>query len=315
MKSIKSELLKKILVLDGSYGTYIRKFNLKKYDYHKSRFLSHSKNLFGFHEILNLTNPKLIQEIHEKYLRAGADIIETNSFRANEYYLAKYDLSGLAYEINLTAAKIAREQANKYSMLNRSKLRYVFGSIGPVHEILTSEQYKQVYSQQIKGLLAGRVDGILFETFVDSDNLYYALLTLNEILEKRSKSIFVILSATVKNPNNSLFLNKDFIKRVSEEFKNLDIIAVGENCGFGPKNVYTHIKELSKEVNLPIIVYPSLGLSGKETMSISEYLVYLKKFLDDELVNIIGGCCGTTPKTIEHISKLVKDYKPRAFYF
>ncbi len=313
MKSIKDILPERLMVLDGAMGTYIRKFNLKEYDYHKDKFATHSKKLFGFHEILNLTYPKLIQEIHEKYLKAGADIIETNTFRANDYFLEKYDLKGLAYEVNFTSAKLAREVANKYTLIRRNKPRFVLGSVGPVPDKLDESEYKSIYSQQLKGLLAGRVDGIIFETFTDPQNLYSAMATLNEIMSKRAKKIPVIISATVATPDDNLFLDKEYVDKLLLDNPFLDVIAVGENCGYGPDQVYGHIKQLSQAVKLPIIAYPNAGVVHKEPMSAPEFAAFVKKYLDEGLVNIIGGCCGTTPDTIELLSRLVKDYSPRPF--
>ncbi len=313
MKTIKDILQEKIMLLDGAMGTFIRRFNLREYDYHKDKFATHSKNLFGFHEILNLTYPRLIQEIHEKYLKAGADLIETNTFRANDYFLEKYDLKGLAYEINFTSAKLAREMANKYTLIRRNKPRFVLGAVGPIPDKLDFDQYKSIYSQQLKGLLAGKVDGIIFETFTDPDNLRAALATLNEIMEKRSRAIAVFVSATVSKPDDSLMLDKDFVEQLVKENGSLNILAVGENCGYGPDQVYDHIKRLSQETTLPIIAYPNAGVHHKEPMSPPQFVAFVKRYLDEGLVNIIGGCCGTTPETIELLGKLIADYKPREF--
>ncbi len=313
MKAIKDIMRERVMVLDGAMGTYIRKFNLKEYDYHKDKFATHSKKLFGFHEILNLTFPKLIQEIHEKYLKAGADFIETNTFRANDYFLEKYDLKGLAYEINFTSAKLAREVANKYSLIRRNKPRFVLGAVGPVPDKLEPEQYKSIYSQQLKGLLAGRVDGIIFETFTDPDNLLAAVETLNQIMSRRERTLPVFVSTTVAKPDDRLMLDKSFLARLVESNKWLDFVAVGENCGFGPEEVYTHIKILSQETDLPVIAYPNAGVVRKQPLSPPEFVAVVKKYLDEGLVNIIGGCCGTTPETIELLSNLVKQYQPRPF--
>ncbi len=313
MKKISDILPERIMVLDGAMGTYIRKFGLKEYDYHKNKFATHSKNLFGYHEILNLTYPKLIKEIHEKYLKAGADLIETNTFRANDYFLEKYDLKGLAYEINFTSAKLAREIADKYTFIKRSKPRFVMGSVGPVPSKLTKDEYKLIYSQQFKGLLAGHVDGIIFETFLDPDNLYAAVETLNEIMQRRSRTLPVIISATVEKPDDEFFMNKEFVGRLVENNTALDIIAVGENCGYGPEEVYTHIKTLSQEIDLPIVAYPNAGIHHKEPLSPAEFVAFVKKYLDQGLVNIIGSCCGTTPETTRLLDSLAKDYTPRKF--
>ena len=140
-----------------------------------------------------------------------------------------------------------------------------------------------------------------------------ALQTLNEIMEKRQRTFPVIVSATVSTPDESLFLDKDFVTQMTESNKWLEFIAVGENCGFGPEEVYEHIKKLSKEIDLPIIAYPNAGIGHKQPLSAPEFAAVVKKYLDERLINIVGGCCGTTPDTIELLNKLVKQYDPRTF--
>ncbi len=315
MKKLADLLKERVLVLDGAMGTFIQKYNLRKFDYHKSRFQDHNVELFGFHEILNLTYPDLIKEIHEKYLKAGADIIETNTIRANEFYLAKYELQGLSYEINLASAKIAREIATKYSLIRRNRPRFVFGSVGPVEGELDPEAAKQIYSQQLKGLIAGKVDAIVFESFTSARNLEYALAVLNEILEKRNRSFDVVLSATVAKRDGKIFLTGDFLRALREKYNKVNILAAGENCGIGPEEVLRDIRVLSKDIDLPVIAYPNTGTDYDEPYSAAQFAAIVKRFLDEQLVNIIGGCCGTTPEYTELIDKLAKNAKPRSFSF
>ncbi len=306
-------LSRRVLVLDGAMGTFIKKYNLRKFDYHKNRFVDHKTDLFGLNEVLNLTYPDLIKEIHEKYLKAGADIIETNTIRANEYFMEKYDLQGLSYEINFTAAKLAREVATKYSLIRRNKPRFVFGSVGQTKEEISQDDAELIYSQQFKALIAGKVDAILFETFISPEVLLNALKVLDDILKKRGKTYPVVISATVTDENDSLFVDTGLVDEIRERFTNIKLVAVGENCGLGPEEVLRNIRSLSSQVDLPVIAYPNAGLTYDEPYTAAQFAAVAKKFLDEELVNIIGGCCGTTPEYIELIANLAKDAKPRPF--
>ncbi len=313
MKSLKDILAERILLLDGALSTFIEKYNLREYDYHKNRFINHSKNLYGFHEILTFTDPRFIQEIHEKYLKAGSDIIVTNTFRGNEYYLDQYDLKGLSYELNFTAGKLAREVAGKYSIIRRNKPRFVFGSVGPVPADVPMEDYKQIYGQQIKGLLAGNVDGIILECFDSEQGLLQVITVLEEIMQKRKRKIYVILAANV-NDEGKFFISNDFITRVEEKVNFVDILAVGQCCGRGPDRIFKDIKELSASVNYPIVVCPNADTGEEEEkLSAPEFAALIKRFLDEKLVNIIGGCFGTTPEYIEILANLIKNYQPREF--
>ncbi len=305
----------KVLVLDGSTRTYVmQKYNLKKYEFHKNRFMNHKVDLYGFVEILNITYPEIIKEVHEKYLKSGADIIRTNTHSANEYFLHQKLLDGLSYEINYASAKLAREVAAKYSLITRNKPRYVFGTIGPI-EAGKGEQvnYEQVYLQQIKGLLAGRVDALLLECFTNLRNLFAVLDVINSVMEKRMKQVWVAIAVTKRDATQDLILTEGVINEIEREFPRLKILAIGENCGLGPEEVFRDILEFSKQMTYPIIAFPNNGLTYDMPYSAAQFGALAKRFMDNKLVNILGGCCGTTPEYTEIISKLAKDAEPFQF--
>jgi 5-methyltetrahydrofolate--homocysteine methyltransferase len=273
--------------------------------------MSHSTDLTGFYEILNLTYPELIKEIHEKYLKAGADIIETNTHKANEFYLKQYDLQGLSYEINFTAAKLAREIATKYTMIRRTKPRFVFGAVGPIDEELDENLAEVYYSQQFKGLIAVKVDAIVLETFIKESTLRKALEVLNSILQRRNKKFYAVISVTVTDEKDKLFISQELLDEYRQIFPYVEILAVGENCGLGPEEVLINIRELAQRINYPIIAYPNAGLTYDEPYTATQFAAVAKQFLDEQLVNIIGSCCETTPEYTELLANLVKQAKPR----
>jgi len=315
-KSIENIIKEKVLVLDGAMATMLQKYNTKSRDFHGERFANHPVDLSGFNEILNFTKPERIKDVHEKYLRAKADIISTNTFRANKIELKKYQLDDLAYELNYTAATLARENATKYTNITRDKPRYVAGVIGPISsKEATLDEMEEAYSEQIKGLMAGKVDVILLETIYEEDNIKAALLALEAILKKRRKNFPIIISGAAIE-GQAPIVTSEMIKKYTTIVHHVRILAIGMNCGNGPEPMLDKLKNISYTAPFNIVAYPSAGIpneDGKIDADLDYLVEQAKKYLEKDLVNIIGGCCGTTPEYITKLNKLARDTKPRKF--
>ncbi len=315
-KSIENIIKEKILVLDGAMATMLKKYRTKERDYKGDRFKDHPVDLFGFNEILSFTKPDRIRDVHEKYLRAKADIISTNTFRANKIELKKYQLEDLAYELNYTAATLARDNATKYTNITRDKPRYVAGVLGPISsKEATLDEMEEAYSEQIKGLMAGKVDVILLETVFEEDNIKAALLALEAILKKRRKNFPIIISGAAIEGKEPI-VTGELIKRYTSIVHHVRILAMGMNCGHGPEQLLDKLKNISYSAPFNIVAYPSAGIpdeNGNLELDTDSLIEQTKKYIDKDLVNIIGGCCGTTTEFIKKLSKLVIDVKPRKF--
>ena len=310
-KNFEDILKEKILILDGAMNSMIQKYQLKERDYKGKRFLEHKVNLMGCNEILSFTKQEIIKDIHEKYLKAGADIIETNTFNANKIYLSKFDLPDVAYELNYTAATIAKEKTSKYINLTRNKPRFVAGAIGPIET--TDENFDDVvyaYSEQIKGLLAGRIDFLLIETISDETNLKAILIALDNILKKRRKHFPIFISGIISENNNSP-ITDDLIKRYSTFTSYINVLGIGINCNYYPEKMYSQLKKISENTDLYTIFYPNAIQvdKNKQNLSSDEMVEFLSKFVENKIVNIIGGCCGSTPEYTSKIKKLLKKFE------
>lgn len=310
---IKKELQKRILVLDGAMGTAIQKYNLNSDDYLGKK---------GCNEILNITRPDIIKDIHLKYIEAGADIIETNSFNCNKISLNEYGFSERAYEIAKRSAELAKEVTT-----TSEKKIYIAGSIGPTNKTLTIpsgknpydrdlefDYLKEAYSEQIEGLIDGGVDILLIETIFDSLNAKCAVISAEEVMKRKNINLPIMISATV-NKEGKIFTGQS-IESLIVALDRENIISYGFNCSFGAKELIPLTKKLGKFTKKPISLYPNAGLPNED----GEYLEspnitanYLKELVDNQEVNILGGCCGTTFEHIKSIANLVKNKIPRKF--
>ena len=310
---IKKELQKRILVLDGAMGTAIQKYNLNSDDYLGKK---------GCNEILNITRPDIIKDIHLKYIEAGADIIETNSFNCNKISLNEYGFSERAYEIAKRSAELAKEVTT-----TSEKKIYIAGSIGPTNKILTIpsgknpydrdlefDYLKEAYSEQIEGLIDGGVDILLIETIFDGLNAKCAVISAEEVMKRKNINLPIMISATV-NKEGKIFTGQS-IESLIVALDRESIISYGFNCSFGAKELIPLTKKLGKFTKKPISLYPNAGLPNED----GEYLEspditanYLKELVDNQEVNILGGCCGTTFEHIKSIANLVKNRAPRKF--
>lgn len=310
---IKKELQKRILVLDGAMGTAIQKYNLNSDDYLGKK---------GCNEILNITRPDIIKDIHLKYIEAGADIIETNSFNCNKISLNEYGFSERAYEIAKRSAELAKEVTT-----TSEKKIYIAGSIGPTNKTLTIpsgknpydrdlefDYLKEAYSEQIEGLIDGGVDILLIETIFDGLNAKCAVISAEEVMKRKNINLPIMISATV-NKEGKIFTGQS-IESLIVALDRENIISYGFNCSFGAKELIPLTKKLGKFTKKPISLYPNAGLPNED----GEYLEspnitanYLKELVDNQEVNILGGCCGTTFEHIKSIANLVKNKIPRKF--
>ena len=310
-KNIEDILKEKVLVLDGAMNSMIKKYHLKERDYKGKRFIEHKLDLMGCNEILSFTKQEIIKDIHEKYLKFGADIIETNTFNANRIYLSKFDLADIAYELNYTSATIAKEKTSKYANLSRNKPRFVAGAIGPIET--NDDNFDEVvyaYSEQIKGLLAGRVDFLLIETISNETNLKAILIALDNILKKRRKHFPIFISGLISENNNSP-ITKDLINRYSAFTTYVNVLGIGVNCNYYPEKMYSQLKEISKNTNLHTIIYPNAIQIDKDSQELSsdEMIKFLSKFVEQKIVGIVGSCCGSTPEYTSKIKTLVKKFE------
>jgi 5-methyltetrahydrofolate--homocysteine methyltransferase len=324
-KNVQEIIKQRILVLDGAMGTMIQRYKLTEEDYRGTRFLNHSASLKGNNDLLVLTKPEVIQEIHEKYLEAGADIIETNTFNAQRVSLSDYKMESLAYEMNFEAAKIAKKATSKYN--NSEKPRFVAGSIGPTNKTaslspdvnnpaarnVTYDELVVAYSEQIQGLMDGGVDAILIETIFDTLNAKAALYAVEEVFNEKNIRLPIMISVTITD-NAGRTLSGQTLEAFLISISHADLFSIGLNCAFGAKQIEPYLEELSRKASFYVSVYPNAGLPnqfGAYDESAEEMAKTVSTFAKKGIVNIVGGCCGTTPQHINAIANAVKDYAPR----
>ncbi len=329
------ELLKQhILILDGAMGTMIQQYKLSEADYRglpgNTRFVKHPGDLKGNNELLVLTQPQIIQKIHEEYLEAGADIIETNTFGATSVAQEDYKMPDLAREMNEVSAKLARLACDKYSTVD--KPRFVAGAIGPTPKTasispdvndpgarnVSFDTLRASYREQIEGLFAGGVDLFLVETIFDTLNAKAALFALDEFFEETGELLPVMISGTVTDASGRI-LSGQTVEAFWNSLRHIQPLTFGLNCALGAALMRPYIAELAKICNTAVSCYPNAGLPNPmsdtgfdETPDITSSLV--DGFAKDGLVNLVGGCCGTTPEHIRAIAQAVSKRKPRAFY-
>jgi len=321
----------RIVVLDGAMGTMIQRYKLGEADYRGTRFAEHHKDLKGNNELLQLTKPEVIQEIHEQYLAAGADLIETNTFGATTVAQEDYDLPELAYEMNLVAARMASAACDKYS--TPDKPRFVAGAIGPTPRTasispdvndpgarnIDFDTLQQAYYEQAKALLEGGADVFLIETIFDTLNAKAAIFAVDQLFEDTGERLPIIISGTVTDASGRI-LSGQTVSAFWHSVRHAHPLAIGLNCALGASLMRPYIEELSKIAGDTFIsCYPNAGLPNPmsdtgfdETPEITGGLV--EEFAKSGFLNIAGGCCGTTPDHIAAIAKRVGAYKPRCLH-
>lgn len=318
-------LKKRILILDGAMGTSIQKYKLSEEEFSGS--CSCHGNQKGNNDLLNLTHKDVIQHIHKSYLEAGADIIETNTFNANRISQADYNLENKVYEINYEGAVLARVAADKYTAENPDKPRFVAGSIGPTNKTASLspdienpakrntsfDELFSAYKEQVEGLVAGGVDIIFIETIFDGLNAKAALMAADEVMSEKNIDLPIMISATIAGKSGRI-LSGQTLEAFAESIKNPRVVSIGLNCSFGAKDLGPFVKELSKNQALFISFHPNAGLPnslGEYEEKPEETAACVKKLAEEGHVNIVGGCCGTTPLHIKAIAEAVKGISPR----
>lgn len=327
MISIKQALKERVLILDGAMGTMIQKYNLTEADYRGERFAQLPGQMKGNNDMLTLTRPDIIQAIHDQYLNAGADIIETNTFNSTSISLSDYGMEAYVRELNIAAAKNAREVADRYTKSNPAKPRFVAGSIGPTNKTasispdvsnpayraITFDELFESFKEQIDALVEGGVDVLLFETVFDTLNLKAAFMAAEQVMRNRNKKIPMMLSFTVAGMSGRI-LSGQTLAAAWASVSHADWLSVGLNCSFGAKSMKPFIKELGRIAPCYISAYPNAGLPntlGEYDETPEMMAGQIKEYIEEGLVNIIGGCCGTTPDHIAEYRRLVENAKPR----
>ena len=320
-------LNKRILVLDGAMGTMLQRYKFEEEDYRGERFKNWKSSVKGNNDLLSLTQPHAIAEVHKKYLEAGADIIETNTFSATTIAMADYHMEELVYDLNYESAKIARKVCDEFTSLNPEKPRFVAGSIGPTNKTaslspdvndpgyraITFDELRVAYKQQCEALLDGGADLLLVETIFDTLNAKAALFAIDEIQEERNIKIPVMVSGTITDASGRTLSGQTaeaFLVSVSH----LNLLSVGFNCALGAKQLTPYLETISNNSEFFVSAYPNAGLPnafGHYDETPEVMAEQIKEYAEKGLINIIGGCCGTTPEHIKAIAELVKNYEPR----
>ena len=326
-RNIYEAIQNRVLVLDGAMGTMIQSYQLDESGYRGERFRDFPRPVKGNNDLLSLTQPQIIREIHDLYLAAGADIIETNTFNANRISMADYGMESFVYDINKTSALIAKETAEKYSLATPSKPRFVAGAIGPTNKTasmspdVNDPAYRAVtfddlflaYKEQVIGLLDGGVDILLIETIFDTLNAKAALMAIFDVLQERKMTLPVMVSGTITDASGRT-LSGQTLEAFLNSLSRKELFCIGLNCAMGAKELRPYVEELSEKASYYTSVYPNAGLPnqfGHYDQSPSEMAVIIKDFLDNSFVNIVGGCCGTTPEHIRVFAELAEKAKPR----
>ena len=325
--TIQELIRQRILILDGALGTMIQKYNLSEEDFRGTRFVSQPGQMKGNNDLLCLTAPHVIQDIHRKYLDAGADIIETNTFNAQRISMADYHVEDYCREINLAAVKLARELADEYTRKNPSKPRFVAGSVGPTNKTcsmspdvndpsfraITFDELVEAYKEQMEALLEGGVDAILIETIFDSLNAKAAIYAACESMKKMKREVPLMLSITVSDTGGRT-LSGQTLEAFLASVQHAPIFSVGLNCSFGAKMLKPFLQRLASSAPYYISAYPNAGLPnsmGAYDQTPEDMAIEVGEYLAEGLVNIIGGCCGTTEAYIAKFVPMVEGVKPR----
>ncbi len=327
MKDIRQIIKERILILDGAMGTMLQKYGFSEKEFRGELFKDNPGELKGNLDLLSLTQPKAIEEIHRSYLEAGADIIETNTFSSTTIAMADYNLENLVYRLNFESASLARKTADEYTQRDPSKPRFVAGSMGPTNKTASIspdvnnpgfravdfEDLRIAYKQQAEALLDGGVDILLVETVFDTLNAKAALFAIEQIKEERGFDIPVMLSGTITD-NSGRTLSGQTVEAFLISVSHFPLFSIGLNCALGADQLRTYIKRLSVAAGFNISVHPNAGLPnpfGEYDQSPQMMRDIIHSYLEEGLINIVGGCCGTTPDHIREIAELARQYPPR----
>lgn len=327
MPNIQEEIKKRILVLDGAMGTMLQRYNFSEEDFRGEQFKDFPHSLKGNNDLLSLTQPQAIKAVHTAYYEAGADIVETNTFSGTTIGMADYHLEEYVYELNYESAKLAREVADEFTARNPEKPRFVAGSIGPTnrtasmspdvndpgYRAVTFDDLRIAYKQQVEALVDGGCDLLLVETIFDTLNAKAALFAIEQVKEERNIDIPIMVSGTITDASGRT-LSGQTVEAFLISVSHIPLLSVGFNCALGADLLKPYLQTLSQNTSFNVSAHPNAGLPnafGEYDETPEEMQVQIRSYLDDNLVNIIGGCCGTTPEHIKLIADIAKDYKPR----
>lgn len=327
MSDLYQILQDRILILDGAMGTMLQRYNFSEEDFRGERFKDYPSALKGNNDLLSLTQPQAIAEIHRQYFEAGADIVETNTFSSTTIAMADYNLEDMVYELNFESAKIARQVADGFTKDNPDKPRFVAGSMGPTNKTaslspdvnkpefraITFDQLRMAYKQQAEALIDGGVDILLVETIFDTLNAKAALFAIDEVKEERHLNIPIMVSGTITDASGRT-LSGQTVEAFLVAISHIPLLTVGFNCALGADQLRPYLQRLSNETEFYTSAHPNAGLPnafGEYEQTAEQMNTLVEEYLKDGLVNIIGGCCGSTPEHILKIAETAKKYKPR----
>ncbi|MCZ8143853.1 homocysteine S-methyltransferase family protein [Flavobacterium sp.] len=324
MRTNINEILKqRILVLDGAMGTMLQRNAFEEADFRGERFKDFPHPLKGNNDLLSITQPEAVKAVHRAYFEAGADIVETNTFSGTTIGMADYHMEDLVYELNYQSAKIAREVADEFT----DKPRFVAGSIGPTnrtasmspdvndpgYRAVTFDELRIAYREQVEALIDGGADLLLVETIFDTLNAKAALFAIEEVKEERQSDIPVMVSGTITDASGRT-LSGQTVEAFLISIAHIPLLSVGFNCALGADQLKPYLKRLGQHTQLNISAHPNAGLPnafGQYDQTPEEMQALIREYLNENLVNIIGGCCGTTPEHIRAIAEVASEFKPR----
>jgi|TARA_B110000037_G_scaffold222938_1_gene300727 5-methyltetrahydrofolate--homocysteine methyltransferase len=328
MSTLKNILKDRILILDGAMGTMIQRHNFTEDDYRGEQFKEYHTSVKGNNDMLSLTQPEAIKEIHRQYFNAGADIVETNTFSSTTIAMADYDMEEYVYELNYQSAKIAREVADEFKETEPDKPRFVAGSIGPTnrtasmspdvndpgYRAVTFDDLRLAYKQQVGALIDGGVDVLLVETIFDTLNAKAALFAIEEVNEERNLQVPIMVSGTITDASGRT-LSGQTAEAFLISISHIDLLSVGFNCALGADQLTPYLQVVSDKSKFAISAHPNAGLPnafGEYDETPKEMAGKIKEYLEKGLINIVGGCCGTTPEHIKAIADMAEDYSTRS---
>lgn len=320
-------LKERILIIDGAMGTMIQRHKLEESDFRGERFKDHPYPLKGNNDLLSITRPDIIKDIHRQYFEAGADIIETNTFSGTSIAQADYHLEHVVYELNYQSAKIAKEVAHEFTKREPGKPRFVAGSMGPTNKTaslspdvnnpgfraISFDELVKAFKEQAKGLIDGGVDLLLLETIIDTLNVKAALFGIQELFDEIGATLPIMVSGTITDASGRTLSGQTteaFLISVSH----VPLLSVGLNCALGASALRPYLQVLNENAPFFTSAYPNAGLPnefGQYDQTAEEMAVQVEEYMKEGLVNIVGGCCGTTPEHIKRIAEVAKKYKPR----
>lgn len=327
MPDIRDLLKDRILILDGAMGTMLQRHSFEEADFRGERFKDHPVPVQGNNDLLSLTQPQAIAEVHALYFEAGADIVETNTFSGTTIAMADYNMEDLVYELNFESARIAREVADRFTAKQPEKPRFVAGAMGPTNKTaslspdvndpgfraISFDELRQAYKQQAEALIDGGCDLLLVETIFDTLNAKAALFAIAEIRDERSIDIPVMVSGTITDASGRT-LSGQTAEAFLISISHIPLLSVGFNCALGARQLTPHLEVVAHRTELAVSAYPNAGLPnafGAYDETPEQMAAQIEEYLQKQLVNIIGGCCGTTPEHIKAIAEVAAKYQPR----